>query len=81
MNPCRPATLFVAALSLSVAGSIPVRGADEASWQALADAAVEAEAAGRLEEAERMLLGARREAERVTFGVGSGSYRFELKGK
>jgi hypothetical protein len=27
------------------------------------------------------IAGARRDSERVTFGVGSGSYRFELKGK
>jgi tetratricopeptide (TPR) repeat protein len=62
MTSFRSAAAALAALSLFVVGSIAVRGADKTAWQALADAAVEAESEGRLEEAETMLLAARREA-------------------
>jgi len=46
------------------AAHAPVPAADEAAWQALLDASIAAEREGRLQDAEGLLIDARREAER-----------------
>lgn len=56
--------LWLCAGVLSTASHAPTRGADEATWQALVDASIVAESEGRVEDAEGLLIRARREAER-----------------